>query len=232
MKCRVCETDIENYEEVSDIEMNANTLYSQYTNTKKCNIKLYQCPICTHIQAEYVLEDGFYEKYNILNMENQDVGEGGNSVRRRTYYKEVLKNLKTYGVDIKRFIDMGCGRGTILKMAEAYFEECIGVEPSIIEKQVATEQGCYVINTFFDKNFKERDFSAFISTQVFEHLTKPREIIRMVSEVLKEGGVGYIDVPNGYGIYTEKRYFELLMEHINLPSCEKILRVPQAFPSP
>ena len=44
---------------------------------------------------------------------------------------------------------------------------------------------------FFDKNFQEREFSAFISTQVFEHLPNPVETIKIAETILTPGGVGY-----------------------------------------
>ena len=68
---------------------------------------------------------------------------------------------------------------------------------------------------FFDKNFQEREFSAFISTQVFEHLPNPVETIKIAETILTPGGEGYIDVPHGQGIYKESRYFDINVEHIN-----------------
>lgn len=215
MYCRICGTRIDKYEEINDVEVTVNDLYEVYTNTPKMKVKIYCCPICRHIQTENRLSDTYYRDFNLMNLGKRSVQSGGNASKRTGYYREVLKRLRELGVDNEKILDIGCGHGTVLKEASDFFETCVGVEPSNIECEIARENGCHVINAFFDESFSERDYSAFISTQVFEELPNPVETIKMCETILKDGGVGYIDIPNGQGIWQERRYYDICVETIN-----------------
>lgn len=70
-----------------------------------------------------------------------------------------------------------------MQEAVNFYKRCVGIEPSDIECKIAKESGCNVINTYFDENFSGRDYSAFIATQVFEHLPNPK----MSETILGEG---------------------------------------------
>lgn len=190
MYCRVCGSSIENYEELTNVEVDVNNLYEAYTDTEKANVRIYYCPVCTHIQTENILSDSHYKDYNLMNLGKQNVKSGGNASRRMGYYREVLNRLTELGTDDEKFLDIGCGHGTILHEANNFYKMCVGIEPSDIECKIAKENGCNVINAYFDENFSERDYSAFIATQVFEHLPDLIGAIKMCEIILSEGGGG------------------------------------------
>lgn len=225
MYCRICGTSIDNFEEINDVEVNVNNLYEVYTNTPKVEVRIYYCPICRHIQMENMLSDTHYRDFNLMNLGKQSVQSGGNASKRIGYYREVLQRLRELGVDNKKILDIGCGHGTILKEASDFFETCVGVEPSNIECEIARENGCHVINAFFDESFSERDYSAFISTQVFEEQPNPVETIKMCEKILKEGGIGYIDIPNGQRIWQERSYYDIYVENINYFTVESLVKL-------
>ena len=215
MYCRVCGNKIEDFEELTNVLINANNLYDAYIDAEKTNVRIYCCPTCTHIQTENMLSDFHYKNYNLMILGKQSVKSGGNSLNRMDYYRKVISKLRDLGIDNNKILDIGCGHGTILKVASDYYESSEGIEPSEVECAFARENGCNVINTFFDMSFSGREYSAFIATQVFEHIPDPIESIKMCEIILKRGGVGYIEVPNGQGIWREKRYYDIYVEHIN-----------------
>lgn len=225
MQCRVCGCEIHEFEEIRNVEVEVNSLYKRYVQTSKADIKFYRCPECTHMQTENILSEQHYENYNLMNLDGIGVDNGGNAVIRSKYYQSVLKELYKLGGQKGKLLDIGCGHGTILKIAETVFEDCLGIEPSEVESEIARKKGCKVVNAFFDESFQQREFSAFISTQVFEHLPDPVATMKMAATILKQDGVGYIDVPNGQSIYKENRYFDINVEHINYYTIESLTRL-------
>ena len=58
-------------------------------------------------------------------------------------------------------------------------------------------------------------YSAFVSTQVFEHITVVRETLEYAYDLLENGGVGLIEVPNGQKVYYEQCYYDIFSDHVN-----------------
>lgn len=215
MKCRICGTEKLEKEELSDVLVDVNSVFVEPTVLPKMNIDFYWCPICRHGQIHNNLEVDHYKNYNLLNIGKKNVEGGGNTKSRAGYYAEVIQRMSEISYDRRRILDIGCGHGTLLKLSEDYFEEGLGIEPSDVECGIAQKQGLHVINGLFDEEFEEKDFSAFLSTQVWEHFADPVGAINKAYEVLKPGGVGYIDVPNGQAVYGKGEYYNVYVEHIN-----------------
>lgn len=141
------------------------------------------------------------------------------------HYKNVLQELKAMAIDAEKLLDIGCGTGELLMYAEKVFGECYGIEPSEVECSIAMKKGCNVINGLFDESFHGEGYSAFISTQVFEHLEDPVKTMMTAHRILKVGGVGFIDVPNGQKIYDNSNYYDVFCEHLNYYSTSSLVRM-------
>lgn len=73
-----------------------------------------------------------------------------------------------------------------------------------------------IINSYFSRELNlEKEFSAFVSTQVFEHITVIREALEYAYDLLESGGVGLIEVPNGQKMYYEQSYYDVFTDHVN-----------------
>lgn len=127
--------------------------------------------------------------------------------------------------DNEKLLDIGCGQGTLMELALGMFDDAVGVEPSKAECAMAEERGLKVFNSYFDSTFPYSDFSAFIMTQVLEHISDPKSLLNAAYDILKDNGIGYIDVPNGYNIYINNRFYDVYSEHLNYWSLNAITRL-------
>lgn len=206
MRCRICGNKTKLFETVDSFCFD--TMLVNQTNVN--DMKLYRCPVCTHIQTEYVLDDDFYNTYDEQRGASQYLGSLDQT-------EQKLKKLRSYANSNFELIDIGCGHGKALRCAETgIFENCLGVEPAYNTYCIAKKSGLNVINAYFSKELNlEKTFSAFVSFQVFEHLDDLYAVLDYAYDVLEAGGVGLINVPNGAEIIGRSLYHQLTFEHIN-----------------
>ena len=102
-----------------------------------------------------------------------------------------------------RVLDIGAGRGEILKVARDLSWEAVGIEPSIKFAERAREySGAEVYESLQDR-FPSESFDFVLLGGVIEHLYNPNETIREISRILKPGGVLFLDAPNESGLYFQ-----------------------------
>lgn len=215
MKCRICGRELTERDRIANVVTDVNRLYKNPVDEDERPGIFGFCERCKMGYLEYALTDDHYKEYNLLEIDGEEMASGGNAPLKGGYYDRVLRRLSSLCSSPESFLDVGCGQGTVMGYAKQYYKEVKGVEPSEVECRIAEKQGFSVERTFFDKNWKETGFSSFVMTQVLEHLPNPREALEVVYYTLMEGGSGYIDVPNGYGIYLNNYYYDVYAEHIN-----------------
>lgn len=207
-------------QDVFDIALSATRVYEQPRMPQGEKAVFGFCRACRHGQMENVLQKNHYDDFDLLHTgEKARPGAReqaeGNVPLRAEYYRAVLNRLSGMIGNPGKILDIGCGDGTLMELARGFFPEVKGVEPSRIEAEISRSKGFDVMNAYFDATWTENDYSAFIMTQVLEHLEDPRQALEAAYCALLQGGAGYIDVPNGYKIYAEGRYFDVFAEHIN-----------------
>ncbi|MGI8551492.1 MAG: class I SAM-dependent methyltransferase, partial [Dehalococcoidia bacterium] len=102
-----------------------------------------------------------------------------------------------------RLLDIGAGRGEMLRAARDRGWSVVGVEPSSAFAAYARKySGAAVRQDPVDRcNFAPCSFDAVILSAVLEHLYDPDGTVREASRVLRQGGVLFVDVPNEEGLY-------------------------------
>jgi SAM-dependent methyltransferase len=100
-------------------------------------------------------------------------------------------------------LDIGAGRGELLKSARDSGWECVGIEPSSTFAEYATRiSGATIYREPVEScNFPESSFDVVILAAVLEHLYDPNGTIKTISRILRKGGALFIDVPNEQGLY-------------------------------
>jgi SAM-dependent methyltransferase len=100
-------------------------------------------------------------------------------------------------------LDVGTGRGEILRAARKNCWEAIGIEPSPTFCAYAAEySGCQVLQKpIEDCDFALGSFDVVILSAILEHLYNPDATLRAISRVLRAGGVLYLEVPNEDGLF-------------------------------
>jgi SAM-dependent methyltransferase len=102
-----------------------------------------------------------------------------------------------------RLLDIGSGRGEVLKAAGEERWKAVGLDPSpMFADYAARYSGAEVrCETLEQSNFAADSFDVVILGAVLEHLYNPDQIIKEVSRVLRPGGALFVDVPNERGLY-------------------------------
>lgn len=207
MRCRVCGGECCKFEDVEDVLIKLEKNGCGGGDFQ--NMMLFRCPNCTHVEISFDLPNNFYDSYSDQSGAAQYFGA-------LDLTEKKLKKLQKYANSSERFLDIGCGTGYALGLAEQLFSHCLGVEPAQNTFSVAKKKGLNVINGYFTPRLAlERPISAFTAFQVFEHLEDLYMVLDYAFELLEPGGVGLINVPNGQRILNEGLYHQLTFEHIN-----------------
>lgn len=92
----------------------------------------------------------------------------------------------------RNLLDFGCGAGGFLNLARSVASEVVGVEP---EMRVREYWGTRLaLHSGLDQVHKK--FDLVTAFHVVEHLSDPREVLRILSQYLAPGGRLVIEVPN------------------------------------
>jgi SAM-dependent methyltransferase len=116
-----------------------------------------------------------------------------------------------------RILEIGCGRGLLLKALNKLEHESLGIERSELAATRAREiPGVTVFTTPVEEcGFSDDSLDLVILWHVLEHLHDPRNVLRQIFRVLKPGGRLIIEVPNLaslQSVLTGKNWFHLDVE--------------------
>jgi SAM-dependent methyltransferase len=103
-----------------------------------------------------------------------------------------------------KVLDVGCGRGELLRAAFEAGWEYDGLDPSAENLQWAREQfGIDArLGTFDDVRFPAASFDVVTMGGVIEHLYDPLATLEEIYRILKPGGLLWFDAPNENGLFA------------------------------
>lgn len=178
--------------------------------TKKFNRTKYQivcCKICglkfinpRQIKAE---ENELYNEkyYNFHEIEDRA------NIIKAINHVNILKSHKSKG----RLLDVGCGKGFFLKIAHENDWETYGIDISKYSCRFARDKFNLNVSVSDIENIKspEKYFDVITLWDVLEHLRNPREELRKLNKLLKNGGMLFIETPNIDSIFYRlyRRYW-------------------------
>lgn len=102
-----------------------------------------------------------------------------------------------------KLLDIGAGRGELLRAAKARGWNVTGIEPSSRFAAFAADYSGATIRSEPVERcaFPSGSFDCVVLGAVLEHLYNPDETIAEISRILRRGGAVFIDVPNEEGLY-------------------------------
>lgn len=223
LSCRVCGNPTVYFDTVINCRNEQLSFKKAPFTIATSDIALYRCEHCKHVQSEFVQDSEYYDEYSPLIGAAQYYGtlyRRENVLRRLYEYTTVGGNCAQNALS---YFEIGCGAGDGLKIAEQFFSDVIGIEPSNTA-ELAERNGHRVIKDYFSEQLGIRDtMQAFSSFQVFKHLESPLPVLRAACNALTPDGVGLINVPNGSLIFQKKLYHQVLCEHINYFSPDSLV---------
>ena len=164
---------------------------------KGITLNLRQCPECGLVQFDCTPVDYYRDV----------IRAGGFSTTmtelRRRQYKHLIE---TYGLEGKKFIEVGCGRGEFINVLREFPVQVFGMEHKEDLIAIARESGLCVWREFPetpDQKFmgdpevegSEGPYDAFLSFNFLEHQPHPDVMLTAIYTNLSEGGMGLVTVP-------------------------------------
>jgi len=128
-------------------------------------------------------------------------------------YKQYISQAN---VDKKvRVLDIGCGRGLLLKHFNSLGCECYGVERKGVFKTEKRDNVNYYTNSLHEIKFPQNSFDIVILWHVLEHIQDPNKLIIEVKRILKTNGFLWVAVPNFESF--QSKIFDNYWFHLDLP---------------
>lgn len=218
MRCCICGEESNLIEEYTGAPHSLMSIFRTHEIQTR-EISLYQCKMCGHLSIPSHVDEEYYEDYSL----GSYWGESFRRVRERQ-----LERLKQLVPETGRFLDIGCGVGHYLSLAQKYFGELYGVEPSQTSAAIARQRGFSIINDYFHDGIQfEHDFDAISLIEVLEHLEQPTIVFNLAAQLLKDNGVMLVEVPNGQRIYDQCLYYNLSTDHIQYFSVSSLTRMAE-----
>ncbi|WP_430410963.1 class I SAM-dependent methyltransferase [Kordia sp.] len=97
----------------------------------------------------------------------------------------------------QQVLDIGCGTGDFLKMAQEYKWNVAGVEPDAQARKIASEKtGIQIENNDWLAEVPDESFDAITMWHVLEHVPDLQAQIATLKRIVKPNGTIFIAVPN------------------------------------
>ncbi|MEM6613216.1 MAG: class I SAM-dependent methyltransferase [Cyanobacteria bacterium P01_C01_bin.72] len=191
--------------------------------------KLMQCSSCRLVSySPRPSKKDLDEYYNSSTYrKNYEDGEMTGIEFAHTRYKQFIKALINYQPGLKsihqlRLLDFGCGTGDFLLAAQMKGWQLNGVEVSPLAVEKANQklgQSNVVLSDFNSINLSKESYDVITSYHVIEHLIKPSVMLNSIFNLLKPGGLVFIETPNiasfGAKIRGSKWSQIMPLEHLN-----------------
>ncbi len=190
MKCTVCNTEI------------SPKILFWNKSANKPNIV--RCPNCRltfiHPQpSSDVISDYYNGMYaSLTNYDEKKMQNADKSL------KAYQKNIQKINPQLSSFLDLGCGLGYYSKAAQNAGYQVTSVEQDVVS--ITFAKNVLKLNNIVEKSIEnfiittDLKFDIIFLRHVIEHVTKPRELIKGISQILKPGGVLVIETDNNNGI--------------------------------
>lgn len=180
---------------------------------KKMSITLLRCERCTLVQLSKentvtFVSRHYYDDYLMSRSYSSFA---------RSYLSGLAKDfVKTFGLQKKRIVDVGCGDGFFVSRLQHYGATAIGIDPSESACSLARKRGVTVLHDYVDDAFvfPKGKMDAFVSCQVFEHVSEPGKLLTNIKKFLKPTSYGLIEVPSLGKALMDDRYYDFFPDHV------------------
>ncbi len=112
---------------------------------------------------------------------------------------EIVHSFEKYRQN-NRFLDVGCGAGTLLKAALNEGWQAEGIEVSRSSVEFLRKQGIKVFHgDLSGARFSEGSFDVVAASEILEHIPEPINVLKEIYQVLRPGGLLWATTPHGRG---------------------------------
>lgn len=191
----------------------------------KESFNLMECTKCHLVRTEPMLNEAQLQKYYSLPYYGTGKEKFKGMAEIITYWLNyrragsVLSHLKSRNRFLEgnspRILDVGCGRGNLLRILKDKGCDCYGVERTEFPDIDPSKGIHFLKGNLNELLFEESFFDAVVIWHVLEHTDNPIAIIQETARIIRPGGIVAIAVPN-FGSFQAK-LFRNGWFHLDLP---------------
>lgn len=187
MECRLCESD---------------QLKLYYTQGNNYQFKFYKCDRCLLVNLD--MSQGFDQgKYSMDFVDPLDLQHKQNKDKLETY-KFIRKHIKPEG----NYLDIGCGNGKLLQLAQNDGWEVHGLELSqYYADKIKESLNIEVTVANFLEFESQSKYNLVTLRHVFEHLPNSVLAMNKINRLLKENSYAVLEFPNIEGLSFKIKRF-------------------------
>lgn len=161
---------------------------------EKNNFSIHRCLGCGTL---YTIETAGSSAFDYSNY----YGEKNLEIPEFVYERlgEIVRSFEKYRRN-NRFLDVGCGAGTLLSVALKENWNAEGVEVSQPSVDFLRSKGIKVFHgDLASADFEDNSFDVVTSVETLEHISAPENILKEVYRILRPGGLFWGTTPHGNG---------------------------------
>lgn len=237
MKCPICQSS--NVRQFTDVNQTYHP-YHKYEYKTTRSASYYLCSSCDHIfqmplpteeQIRIIYEDESYFAFPIEKLQEEYEYEKKRFPKEQAGKRlsQIMKLISDNNIHNPSLLDIGCGHGIMVKLAENFGISAKGIDLS--EYWISASRKILGANVFVEDVFaiEQEKFDIITLYDVIEHLTDPMSFMIHIKSLLKPNGFIIILTPNskdwfGRNIYKSRWEQLLANEHLNLFSKHSMMK--------
>jgi 2-polyprenyl-3-methyl-5-hydroxy-6-metoxy-1,4-benzoquinol methylase len=135
--------------------------------------------------------------------------EQGSSGVFQGHLNNVLRLLNTFGLENKKIVEVGCGKGIFFEMMLKSGLDCWGFDPTY---EGNNER---VIKEYFSDKFNDIKADVIIMRHTLEHIPKPFSFLHTIAKANNYRGYLFVEVPTFDWIAGKHAFWDIFYEHCN-----------------
>jgi len=209
--CRLCKSEIERSALLSMSPFPKAAQYypdkAEFERDKGITLKVYRCSCCDLLQLCCDPVSYYKEVITAASFSGE---------ARAARLKEISKFVNLFGLQGKKAVEVGSGRGGMVDIMSEAGLDAVGLEYSDESVEYAKSQNRNMIQGYLDDlgiKYNEQ-YDAFISLNYIEHQPDTKSFIRSLARITKPGAVGYITAPNVSYLLETNTLYEFVADHL------------------
>ena len=199
-------------------------------------VSIARCRRCgLRYQSPRLCDEGIAAAYEAASEAHRRTAEAPEGERLDSAYLQILRRLSRLVRRPGSLIDIGCGVGEFMRVAQAQGWQASGIEPSAWASQYGRERLGLPIFTgtlerFLDEE-PDRRFAVVTMFDMLEHSLDPLADLQRAYQLLEDGGVLLITTVNAGGLVARKagsRWWLIIPEHLtyfDVPALKRLARM-------
>jgi len=146
---------------------------------------------------------------HIMNYDVHYQNEQSNSDIFKNHLKYVLQLLKSFGLENKKVVEVGCGKAVFFEMMQKDGIDCWGFDPTYegSDSRIKKE--------YFDETQKGISADVIVMRHTLEHITQPFSFLHTIAKANDYKGYLFIEVPTFDWIVSKNAFWDIFYEHCN-----------------